>query len=729
MAVETRTIQLTDGRIVTGIPANLPLEDVKLKLLQRYTPEALGIKIKADPISSADDVSTEGLDASSPLLPQQLRERREKVRRQELGEQFPERAKALGEEIAENKWSYTIGAIGSVLGPYGAIAGAGIGTYLDTASKINEEIPDNEEVTLFSMEALTDAALSLGIDVTTLGIAKFSPGLKNMIKAALKKGADPKDIVQALVKDKAENFGTAASLKQAQKTIQQGTGGEASLSASQVGRKLFGNDSIDEQSERRFTDFFEGFARQGVFSRRLFIENQNKIVNFAKTNINSLFSEGGSDITSENIGRVFAGRINAAKKILNRNYGENLSSISNTLKNEKPIDSNFLVNALDDYASKNVDSIGRSTVEPSVNKFLQSLRTSYAGETISKDMATGADLLRTKKLIPATNLIEIHRRINDEAARLRVYGSRNYDPNAARQLTELSNEIKKLSMNKLKSLGDNGKKAVADFQALQVNYSKSLTDLMPEINDKFITSVGKEGYSQLARMFGDTANAEQVRAAYRSLDKAFSLISPSNKKFMKISSAEDAKNLIRKQYIEQQLSTLNNVRVNPAEFSDLARKLSDPDQASKTKEILGSGKFNALKKVVNAAATSFDEKVVSEGQLFLRSKEAAAFSPRSKSTGDIIQSALTFLTPTFLAKAALDPKKTNSFLKISKEFKKHTLRSKAANKVLKYPENLRRSAVIFINDVYENLSEAEKKQLELEISEQQGRGLSGEEQQ
>ena len=83
MAVETRNIQLTDGRILTGIPANLPLEDVKLKLLQRYTPEALGIKIKADPISSADDVSTEGLDASSPLLPQQLRERREKIRRQE----------------------------------------------------------------------------------------------------------------------------------------------------------------------------------------------------------------------------------------------------------------------------------------------------------------------------------------------------------------------------------------------------------------------------------------------------------------------------------------------------------------------------------------------------------------------------------------------------------------------------------------------------------------------
>ena len=69
-------------------------------------------------------------------------------------------------------------------------------------------------------------------------------------------------------------------------------------------------------------------------------QDLSKIVNFAKTNINSLFSEGGSDITSENIGRVFAGRVNAAKKI--QDDGKKSTIIGFQHQNENLMRSSFL---------------------------------------------------------------------------------------------------------------------------------------------------------------------------------------------------------------------------------------------------------------------------------------------------------------------------------------------------------------------------------------------------
>ena len=46
---------------------------------------------------------------------------------------------ALGEHLWENKFSYTLGALGTVIGPWGTIAASTLGAGIDTALKTSDE--------------------------------------------------------------------------------------------------------------------------------------------------------------------------------------------------------------------------------------------------------------------------------------------------------------------------------------------------------------------------------------------------------------------------------------------------------------------------------------------------------------------------------------------------------------------------------------------------------------
>ena len=114
----------------------------------------------------------------------------------------------VGGHLWENKFAYTLGALGMLGGPWTAAATSAIGTGIDAATS-DEDRKWGEEM-----------LLSAGIDAAVLATLKIPPALWRGIAAKIKGGGDPREIVESLTKDATEDIGTKAAARQSQQIAQ-----------------------------------------------------------------------------------------------------------------------------------------------------------------------------------------------------------------------------------------------------------------------------------------------------------------------------------------------------------------------------------------------------------------------------------------------------------------------------------------------------------------------------
>ena len=560
----------------------------------------------------------------------------------------------VGGHLYENKFSYTLGVLGMLAGPWTSAGASVIGTGLD-AIVSDEDRKAGEEMLIQG-----------GIDIALLATLKIPPALWKGITNKLKKGGDPKEIVEALTKDATEDIGTKAAAKQSQQ-ISQSVG--ATLTLGQAGKKS----GLDE--------IMEGISFTGILSAQTHKENLRKIADFSRSALQNLFNSDRRNITAVQLGEILHSNLNTARKALIETHGNSLAQIGKEFGKDHNVDLSKLGEALNKWGNKKkyTPATGKkegskipagfmsrptspkekiikvSKLEPQTQKVLKELQSDWG------KMKKGS----------AMSYVDFSIALNKKISSLSDFKQQaTYAPAAVRELTQLSNYMRHVAHEQLKSINP---KAAAKFRAAQKTYSTATTRLFPEINDTFIQSMDKNGAYQLGEMVTQMHNVENVKALYKSLDAAYKATSKSLRASLAVKSPEGVKQLIRRRYLEQTFPKSKNLEeLDFGEFQKMALRLSNPDEAALAKEVLGAKEFNGFKAIVNTLAKASETPGSNFASLAIRGKEIGAATILGSAVvgGGLLTGGLPAIlggigilyTPKILSYIVANPRRVNKFL-------------------------------------------------------------------
>jgi hypothetical protein len=591
----------------------------------------------------------------------------------------------VAEHLYENKFAYTLGALGLLGGPILSAALQTAGTGIDAALSDEERNAGDEML------------LSAGIDTAILATLKIPPGLYRLVVNRLKTGRNPSEIVEAITKDATEDIGTKAATRQSQKIM---LAAGATLTQGQAGKK------------GGLTEIMEGISFTGILSSQVHKNNLNKIADFSKKAMQNLFNSNQRNITARELGDTINSNLKTARQALIDTHGQSLAQISKEFGKDHNVDLSTIGKFLNKWNSsktytpaKGVNPkdgsetiIKQSKLEPQTQKIIQDLQSGFG------NMKKGS----------AMSYIDFMTELNKKINSLSDFKQQaTYSPVAVRELTEFSNYMRGIAYSELKKANPS---AALKFRKAQKTYAYTTSRLFPDINDTFIKSVDKNGIYQLGDMVTQMHNVENVQKLYKSLDAAYAATSPSIRKNLKVKSPEGVKQLIRRRYLEQTFPLSKNLEeLNFGEFQKMAVRLSNPDEALLAKEILGGKEFNGFKAIVNTLAKASETPGSNFASLAIRGKEISATTAIGSTSlagglalttagvGGLaapvvaITGGLGILfTPKILAGIISDPSKVNKFLGL---------------KAIKNKEKLFQNAAVIANDAWKELDPDQKSEL------------------
>jgi len=512
----------------------------------------------------------------------------------------------LGGHLNENKFAYTLGVLGAFGGPWTSAALSAIGTGIDAASSDDDRKVGEEML------------LSAGIDIAVLATLKIPPALWRGISNKLKKGGDPKEIVEALTKDATEDIGTKEATRQSQK-ISQAVGG--TLTLGQAGKK----GGLDE--------IMEGISFTGILSAQTHKDNLTKISNFSRSALQNLFNADQRNITAVELGKIIQSNISTAREALIKTHGNSLTQIGQEFGKDHNVDLSKIGKALNKWDDKKKytpakggkqgskipvgfmskptspkETIIRvSKLEPQTQKVLKELQADWG----------------QKKKGSAMSYVDFSKALNKKISSLSDFKQQTtYAPAAVRELTQLSNYMRHVAHQELKRVNP---KAALKFREAQKTYATATSRLFPEINDTFIQSMDKNGVYQLGDMVTQMHNVENVQALYKSLDAAYKATPKSQRASLAVKSPDGVKQIIRQRYLEQTFPKSKNLEeLDFSEFRKMALRLSNSDESALAKEILGEKEFNGFKAIVNTLAKASEVPGSNFASLAIRGKEIGA---------------------------------------------------------------------------------------------------------
>ena len=516
--------------------------------------------------------------------------------------------------------------IGSILG--GAAGSAGGSAYSDVAAGKDIDFT----------QAMKEGAISLGMDVATLGLGKYvGKPIWGALKARWAAGESPEALVKQLASGETANFETHLARMQSQDFLQdQGL----SLTPFQVG-------VTDAWQTVR-----ENLARTGIFSQNVFKNNEEAIAGLVKDDINKLLGPTVG-LSPDDIGRGINEALSQGRKVMNAEYGVKLGEISAKLSNNM-VDLKPLKSAIANFETRNVDALGNSIL----NKKTQS---------VIKELT---DLMGNTGQAPANFLLDFDKALGKKINEVSSFGSASFDPVTAMELTSLSRRVKV----RIRS-GITGVSQVAgrNYKALQQGWSQDVTAMFPDINSNFVRGANKGAYSAIGQMFTVGDKVENIMAMMKSIDTAYSKVPKSEINKLSFRTADDAKEVIRRSYVEKQLGSLSADTLDPKAFLKEAKALVDPAHAKKVRAILGPH-YGNYKKLVNVMASAGTRPESGLATLFMRGKEYGTLTGLGVgaaagivNVGTAAMSAGAILGgPVFLARAATNPKYVAKLIEIDK---------------------------------------------------------------
>ena len=472
--------------------------------------------------------------------------------------------------------------IGSILG--GAV-GSGGGVLASDAAMGRD--PNFEK-------AMSEAAMSLGFDIATLGLGRIAKPVYAALKAKYMSGATPESLVKELAQGPTADFGTQTARMQSQDMLQeQGL----SLTPFQSG--------VSTSWER----MKENVARTGIFSKNIFETTNTAVNDLVKNELSTLIGSGRS-LPDDAVGNGILETLNQGRKVLNSEYGLELDKIK-TVLTKSAIDLNPLRSSLDTFQKANVDALGNSTLH---EKTIPVIKKLYG---LMED-STGIKTARA----PANFLLDFDKAVTEGLNEAGTFGSESFSSKAVRELTILSTQVKKRIRAEITKV-DKG--AGASYRSLQKGFNQDVTTMFPDLNSTFVRNANKGAYQSLGSMFTVGDKTDNIKLIMSSLDTAYGKIPKSELKKLPFQSVKEAKDAIRRSYVEEQLGSLGGEALDISRFTREAKSLTNASHAEKVKTILGPN-YGSYKRVVNLMAEASRKPESGMATLFQRSKEYGALT-------------------------------------------------------------------------------------------------------
>lgn len=573
----------------------------------------------------------------------------------------------------------TIGGVGGAIlggmvgGIPGSIAGGSLGS---GAGQLIEEAMKPGEMTAENyMNAATEAAVSLGLDVATLGAGKvagpalrqagdalerFSPQFKQIMDNYRVAGVPP----EQAVKDVAE-VGSDEAFKRSQQFL---ADRGATLTPGQ-----FPNATKAEQIK-------EAIGRSGFVSGRNFDQNMASVNQAVNDEFNKLFNFKQASDASD-LGSNALQIIEAGKKQLGATYRQGLDDVTQTLSNQV-VSGKPAANQLKAYLKKfetpvlAEKKVKREVTIPGLKpktvtetKQVKKAISSLSDETVSL-IKDSIKVLDSVTAMPADTLITIQRKLMNEIDRLGDFNSGVYNKQAAQELADFSNTYREVVARQLQNVAP---EAAAKFKNVNRAFSEGMGNLLPPINKNFISRANKDDFASLGKVMTSRYQPDQAKALFNSIRSAYKDLDQKAIADLPFKTANEAIDNIRSSYIKEIMPTVGDEVINIKDYAKLAKQFQNKNVQAKAKEVLGD-KFVPFMDLLNTmnAASKVPESAMPT--LFLRAKEYAAAGGLATAYGlGAIEgvtlgasAAAIFGIPEILARAAVNPKHVNRLKVFSK---------------------------------------------------------------
>jgi hypothetical protein len=549
---------------------------------------------------------------------------------------------------------------GSPLGPPGMLVGGILGGAIGSSGgSLASDAYKGDD--LDYVKAMEEFALSVGIDLVTLGAGKVLKPLWVAGKRTV--GATAKEAVEELVQ-KMDNVSPA--VKDALQILEK-TGSKASLTPYQTG------------VASRWEVFKENLGRTGIVSKSVYdknletikqitIDEMDKVLHFSKT--------GGNIPADDELGRGVMDVLSSARSVVSKEYGAQLDEVGKRLS-PTLVPLNPIRKGLNGFLKKksNVDSLGVSTLDAETNTIINKLITNL-GES---DKASGK------------YLIEFEKALKKEIDRTNAFGD-TFNGTVAKELGDLSTHMKGIVRGVMRVADP---EAASKFRLAQETFGKTTNTLFPPINANYIRKAGKNAYTSLGHMLASPQSQENATAMLTSLKEGYGKLSNKEKLKLEFKTEGAALNHIRRAYLERMVPDAMDPSFDIKHYTKLAGRLKDSSFKKHAKLIMGD-EYKGFNQLVNLMSTAAKKPESGLATLFMRSKEytslmgvGAAAATGVIDVGTAGLSAVAILgSPYVMARVATSGKHIKKLIQIDKMAKAGVS-----------PEKIAQVASVIVNDV------------------------------
>ena len=548
-------------------------------------------------------------------------------------------------EVPSGLGGAAMGALaGLPFGPVGVAVGsiAGGATGSAGGSLLSDHLTGDE---LDYGTAVQEAAISLGLDVGTLGLGKFAfkplAAFYKQQKANGMSVQETADIVVSQARAGSGEAGSEESLKASQSLLAQGG---ATLTPYQAG------------TATGWQVFQEKLGRLGFFGAKDFEQNAtqvNKVVNDSFMEI--VGKQGDQAFDPDGLGSSIHGLILAGKSSLSKTYDEGLTKIKGTMAGRlAPIAPTK--NVLDKFLKDNANPL-YGALEPATQKVID-------------DVLTNIDKLDSHS-IAAKTLIEFEKNFKAKIRSISDPQSPDFNDNAARQLGDLSSKFRDAVQQ---SLNVTDKGAAKAYGELNKQYAEGINTLLPVVNKGIMLSGNKGTFEGLGNALVGDGSLGATRALFDSIDEAFKQIGGPTIYF---AGAAEVKSTVRQGYLKKIMKDIGQEGFDTTKYKSLALDMANPKKQARLAFIMGD-EYKSVKQLINTMAESSVKPQSNIGELALRAREfgtaqaigASVLGGVAYGTGAVAEAAmgaaLIFTVPLFMAKAAINPKHVNKILAFEK---------------------------------------------------------------
>ena len=563
------------------------------------------------------------------------------------------------------------GILGSSLGPAGVAAGAVIGGSLGTfTGSVASDLLTEDEVSYAN--AIRDAAISAGLDITLLGLGKVvKPAVAPLIKKAFGERKTPEQIVKELAKEAGvPAAGTKKSLAQTQNFLSERGATLTPLQTNAQGVPVLA----------------EKIARVSLLAGGKIESNVQQLNQVISKELSDLIDLNSVNyaLDADSLGRAAFDIISKGKVAVSDEYVRSMSDVVSNIGMER---------------------VPFKPITDAVDNFVASYEKEGIGNVLSDEALSFVDSF-TKRLadsntmaVPVTSLIELDKLITKEVSNFSDVRNAKFNSAASSELTELSRTLKDTIGTLIENVSP---AAAAKYAAAKKGYAEGIEGVLPKINETFVNQANKDKFDSLGKLMGGSGSISQVAALKNSLAVAF------NKAGSNTSvSKADADKIVKRAYLETMFPNFPSGSFDASTYASLAVKTQKPNELKKMKMILGDD-FPAFKKLLNVMSDTAINPGTRTGEFIMRGQEY-------KTLANILQlggagvggslgpagwagAGLMLTVPRMLANIATNPKTTNRLIAISQGNYKN-------------PEQAQAAFVALLGDFWNTLEEDEKQKV------------------